>query len=66
MAIHTKQLGTAIKEVILRQKNAPVHKSVVAMTAVLDCGFELVDHLPYAPDLGTIAATDWCTGAFSC
>ena len=31
--------------------NAPAHKSVVAMAAVRDCSFELVDHPPYSPDL---------------
>ena len=35
------------KEVLFHQENAPVHKSVVANAAVLDCGFELVNHLPY-------------------
>ena len=33
------------------QGNAPVHKTVVAMAAVLDWGFELVDDPPYYPDL---------------
>ena len=27
------------------------HKSLVAMSAVHDCGFELIDHPPYSPDL---------------
>ena len=27
------------------------HKTVNAMAAVRDCGFELVDHRPYSPDL---------------
>ena len=27
------------------------HKSVIAKAAVCDCGFELVDHPPYSPDL---------------
>ena len=39
------------KGVLFHQDNAPAHKSVVAMVAVRDCGFELVDHLPYSPDL---------------
>ena len=37
--------------VLFYQNNAPAHKSVVAMAAVRDCGFELVDHPPYSPDL---------------
>ena len=41
-----------MKEVLFHQDNAPAHKSVVAMAAVCDCGFELVDHPPYSsPDL---------------
>ena len=39
------------KAVLFHQDNAPAHKSVVAMVAVHDCGFELVDHCPYSPDL---------------
>ena len=39
------------KRVLFRLDNAPAHKSVVAMAAVCDCGFELVDHPPYSPDL---------------
>ena len=35
----------------VHQGNALAHKSVVAMAAVHDCGFELVDHPPYSPDL---------------
>ena len=30
-----------------------VHKSVVAMAAVRDCGFEFVDYPPYSLDLAT-------------
>ncbi len=32
-------------------ENTPAHKSMAAMTAVLDCGFKLVNYLPYYPDL---------------
>lgn len=42
-----------MKGVLFHQDNASAHKSVVAMTAVRDCGFELVNHLPYSPDLAT-------------
>ena len=37
--------------VLVHQDNAPAHKSVVAMAAVRDSGFVLVDHPPYSPDL---------------
>ena len=36
---------------LFHQDNAPAHKSVVAMADVRDCGYELVDHPPYSPDL---------------
>uniref|UniRef100_A0A3Q0QTS4 Histone-lysine N-methyltransferase SETMAR n=1 Tax=Amphilophus citrinellus TaxID=61819 RepID=A0A3Q0QTS4_AMPCI len=39
------------KGVLFHQNNAPAHKSMVAMAAVCNCGFELVDHPPYFPDL---------------
>ena len=39
------------KGVLFHQDNAPTRKSVVAMAAVRDWGFELVDHPPYSPDL---------------
>ena len=59
-AILFRQLGTEIKSkwpemvtkgVLFHQDNAPAHKSLVAMPAIRDCGFELVDHPPYSPDL---------------
>ena len=31
----------------------PAHQSVIAMAAVHNCGFELIDHLPYSPDLAS-------------
>ena len=34
-----------------RTLNASAHKSVVAVAAVHDCGFELIDHPPYGPYL---------------
>ena len=46
--LHNK-LGVA--KVLLHQGNAPAHKSLVAMFAVHDCGFELIDHSPYSPNL---------------
>ena len=39
------------KGVLFHQDNDHGHKSVVAMAAVRDCGFQLVDHRPYSPDL---------------
>ena len=39
-----KQPGKLMKGVLFHQDNAHAHKSVAAMAAVHDCGFELVDH----------------------
>ena len=50
-AIMSKRPGKLMKGFLFHQDNAPAHKSVVAMAAVHDCGFELVDHPPYSPDL---------------
>ena len=40
-----------MKGVLFHQDNAPAYNSVVAMAAVHDCGFELVDQPPYSQDL---------------
>ena len=53
-AIKSKQPGKLTKGVLLNQDNAPAHKSLVAMSAVHDCGLELIDHPPYSPDLAPI------------
>lgn len=44
-------MASVFKGVLFHQDNAPAHKSVVAMAAVHDCGFELVDHPSYSPGL---------------
>ena len=43
--------GKLTKGVLFHQDNVPAHKSVVAMAAVRDCGFELVDHSLYSPEV---------------
>ena len=40
-----------MKGVLFHQDSAPAHKSVVAIAAMHDCGFELGDHHPCSPDL---------------
>ena len=50
-AIKSKQPGKLTKGVLLHQDNVPAHKYLVAMFAVHDCGFELIDHPPYSPNL---------------
>ena len=37
--------------VFFHQDNAPAHKSAVALATIYDCGFQLVEHLPYSSDL---------------
>ena len=37
--------------VLFHQDNAPFHKSVVAMAAFHECGFELVQRQLYSPEL---------------
>ena len=39
------------KGVLFHQDNAPAHSSAVAMATIHDCGFQLVPHPPYSPDL---------------
>ena len=33
------------------QDNAPAHTSQVVMTAATECGFEIIPHPPYSPDM---------------
>ncbi|CAG4977612.1 unnamed protein product [Parnassius apollo] len=37
--------------VLFHQDNAPAHKAAVAMAAIQETGFELLEHPPYSPDL---------------
>ena len=37
--------------VLLLQKNAPVYSSQVVMIAATECGFEILPHTPYSPDM---------------
>ena len=37
--------------VLLFQDNAPAHMSQVAMIAATECGFEVLPHPPYSPDM---------------
>lgn len=49
--IKEKRRGKLRQGVLLHQDNAPAHTSAVAMTAIHECGFELLQHPPYSPDL---------------
>lgn len=50
-ALKQKRRGALSRVPLLLQDNAPAHTSHVAMQAVRDCGFKLVPHPPYSPDL---------------
>ena len=43
--------GKLTRCVLLLQVNAPAHTSQVAMTAATECGFEILPHPPYSPDM---------------
>ena len=49
--IKIKRRGKLTKGVLFHQDNAPVHKSVITMAAIHDCGFKLIEHPRYSPDL---------------
>ena len=49
--IKVKRRGKLSRGVIFHHDNAPVHKSAVAMSAIHHCGFQLMEHPPYSPDL---------------
>lgn len=50
-AIKQKRRGKVGKGVMMLQDNAPPHTSHVAKAAMERCGFELLPHAPYSPDL---------------
>ena len=49
--IARKRRGKLTRGVLLLQDNAPAHTSQVAMTAATECGFEVLPHPPYSPDM---------------
>jgi len=50
-AIKDKRRGKLHQGVLFHHDNAPAHTSAVAMTAIRECGFELLNHQPYSTDL---------------
>lgn len=50
-AIKEKRRGKLRAGVLFHQDNAPAHKAAVAMAAIQESGFELLEHPPYSPDL---------------
>lgn len=49
--IKEKRPGLLRKKVLFHQDNARVHTSVESMAQIRDCGFELLPHPAYSPDL---------------
>ena len=49
--IARKRRGKLTRSVLLLQDNAHAHTSQVAMTAANKCGFEILPHPPYSPDM---------------
>ena len=49
--IVSKRHGKLTKGELFHHNNAPPHRSAVAMATIQQCGFELVPHPPYSPDL---------------
>jgi len=50
-AIKEKRRGKLSAGVLLLHDNAPPHRADVSAAAIHDCGFTLLDHPPYSPDL---------------
>ena len=49
--IKRKRRGMLRKGILLLHDNAPAHSSLVACQAARDCGYEILSHPPYSPDL---------------
>ena len=43
--------GKLTRGVLLLQDNALAHTSQFAMSAAIECGFEILSHPPYSPDI---------------
>ena len=50
-AILKKRRGKIGRGIWLQEDNAPVHTCSTAMEAAAKCGFKLLPHPPYSPDL---------------
>lgn len=49
--IKQKRRGLLAKGVILLQDNAPSHRAQIAVATAHNCGYEILDHPAYSPDL---------------
>lgn len=50
-AVKEKRRGKLTRGVLLLHDNASSHKSKVAMAAIANCGFQVLEHPAYSPDL---------------
>ena len=55
--IARKGRGKLTRGILLLQDNAVAHTSQIAITAATECGFEVLPHPPYSPDM---ASSDFC------
>ena len=55
--IARKRRGKLTLGILLLQDNVPAHTLQVAMTAATECGFEVLPHPPYSPD---VTPSDFC------
>ena len=51
--IARKMRGKLTHGVLLLQDNVPAHTSQVAMNAATECGFEILPHPPFSPEMAT-------------
>ena len=51
IAIKEKRRRKLTHVPLLLHDNAPAHRSHVGQAAVIECGFEVMRHPPYSPDL---------------
>jgi len=56
-ALKSKRRGKLRHGVLLLHDNAPAHTSAVATSAAAECGYDLLLHPTYSPDL---APSDFC------
>jgi len=56
-ALKSKRRGKLRRGVLLLHDNAPAHTSGTATSTAAECGYKLLPHPPYSPDL---ASSDFC------
>ena len=49
--IRTKRRGKLRRGVLFHRDNAPAHEAYISMAAIHYCGFQIVNHPPFSPDL---------------